>query len=217
MSMQEWLERHPRLTLVGDACLVSAAAFGVVIGTEGLIIGHAEPPAWIAVPASLLTLGSVLVGPGLAWLLRGRRLTWWGVLGAFVASLAVVLGTQALVFAAMGLAWLLTPITSAEMAGPIALLALGSLGFLAICSLPALGIAGALSSGVHDRMGRRLLALRLTGLCLLVAFATAAAVFVATSSDPERAEVYVFAILGGFTGAAMALGLDLARAWHRRA
>lgn len=137
MNLQAWLDRHPRLSLAGDACLVSAAAFGAVIGTEFLLIGHAEPSAWIAIPASVLTLASVLVGPALAWLLRGRRLTWWGVLGALVASVAVILGTQALVFAAMGLAWLLTPITSAELAGPIALLALASLGFLAICSLPA--------------------------------------------------------------------------------
>jgi len=217
MSMQAWLERHPRLTLAGDACLVSAAAFGAVIGAEFLLIGHAEPPAWIAIPASVLTLGSVLVGPALAWLLRGRRLTWWGVLGALVASVAVVLGTQALVFAAMGLAWLLTPITSAELAGPIALLALASLGFLAICSLPALGIAGALRTPARDRIGMRLLALRLAGLCLLIAFATAAGVFVATSSDPERAEVYIFAMLGGLSGAAMALGSDLAETWRRPA
>lgn len=215
MSMQGWLERHPRLTLVGDACLVSAASFGLASGIGFLVAGHQEPPAWIAVPLSVLTLGTVILGPALAWLLRGRGPTWWGVLGAFLATVLVILGSQVLALLATGLAWLLAPITTEEFAGPIALLLLASIWFGAICSIPVLGIAAAVGTSQRGRMANRLLAMRAAALASMAAFIAGAVSVVETSTDPERAEVYVFAMLGGFTGAAMAFGADVARTLRR--
>jgi|GEM_PF-6760538 len=138
-----WLIRHDRIVLASDACLVSSVAFGLASGLLALSVGSREPAGPIAAAQAIGILGTVLAGPALAWRLRRRPATWRAGLGAFAGMLCVVIGSQLLFALGAAISWVLSPVTTSELA------------------------------------------------------------------SPGRAEIFAFAILAGFTGAAMVVGADL--------
>jgi drug/metabolite transporter (DMT)-like permease len=83
-----------RGALAGDACLVTAAAFGLVTDALALtFMPEGEPPedmTWVQLFSALFSLAVVIVGPLVAWRLHGRRLTWMAVLGAVMGLFVVM-------------------------------------------------------------------------------------------------------------------------------
>ena len=113
-----------RGALAGDACLVTAAAFGLVTGALALtFMPEGDPPedmTWVQLFSALFSLAAVIVGPLVAWRLHGRRLTWMAVLGAVVGGFVLgnVVGMLAMLVL-VPLVWLVTSV-STEIAGLVA-------------------------------------------------------------------------------------------------
>lgn len=111
-----------RGALAGDACLVTSAAFGLVMGALALtFMPEGDPPedmTWVQLFSALFSLAVVIVGPLVAWRLHGRRLTWMAVLGAVVGGFVMgnIVGMLAMLVLAP-VVWLVTSVSGSEIAG----------------------------------------------------------------------------------------------------
>ena len=214
MRIVGWLQRHDRLMLVADACVFSAAAFGLILGTSALAMGlHFEnAPDWLSAVVGFASLATIAVGPTVAWLLRQRRVTWAAVIGAVLGGGLVGVVIPALAIIGTALGWLLSPFTQAELAGPIAMLVLVGIAFVLV-------IVACLAVAIADlRAGHRtpLDLVRLSAVAILAVVAVGSWLFAIGSTDPERGELLIFVMAWGLGGGALALGADLAQTWWNR-
>jgi hypothetical protein len=184
-----------RATLVGDGCVVTAAAYAVVIGLSALL----------APALGVLGLAVSVLAPIGAWVLHGRRLTGMAVLGGIVGGLAAGVLVMALSVLAMLLGVVTSTFTDSEFAGPLALLAVvgaafvGFLGWLAVDAVRDLRAARA-----HARID----VIRLACIGVLVAFTLGAAAWVAAHPGDEVAEAPIFAMAAGLAGACTIAGAE---------
>lgn len=210
MASRTTIVTRERVSLVGDALLMTAAAFGVIIGLTALFVaptGTPEPGMeWVTALGSLLSMGVVVVVPILVWLLHGRRLSAMAVLGGVVGALSagVVFMAMAAVSALLGL--LVSPFTDSEFAGPIALLVVVSAAFVALVLWL---VADAIRDLAADRRSRvRIDVLRLVSAAVLAAFSVGVAVWTANNPGDESGEALIFAMLAGLGGALAVLGAE---------
>lgn len=209
-----------RATLAGDACLISASAFGAVIGPLALLtteVGLEDSSGLATALAALNALTmpvTAIVGPLLAWRLRGLALTWpvafGGALGG-LASGALVLPVLAL---AGGVGWLVSLVTGSELAVSITMAALIGAAFITL-------VVWLLADAIHDlaptrRVHPRLDVARIVAAVVFVIFTTGVTIWTINHPGDESGEALIFAIAVGIGGAAIAIGAQVAAALATR-
>jgi hypothetical protein len=199
-----------RMGLVGDALLMTAAAYGVIMGLAALLVtptGTPEPGReWATALASLLLMGVVVAMPVLVWLMHGRRLSGMAVLGGLVGAFATGFVFMGLAALSAVLAVIVSPFTDSDFGGPIAMLVLVSAAFVGLVLWLAAGAIRDLATGRRSHVGIDIL--RLISLAILVAFSVGVAMWTADHPGGESGEALVIAMLAGLGGALAVLGAD---------
>ena len=213
MKTDNWLESHPRMALLADAFVLSAAGLallgGAQLAMEGLL---STVPVWVEAALGLLATATTVVGPIATWFLHGRRPTWAAVIGgaAGIGTIAVLVPSLALIGMAIG--WVLSPLTRSELVGPITMLVVAGVAFVAAVSVTTITVLGSL----RLRAVTRLTIARMVALAMLLAYAIGSWQFAVSSDDPERGEPMIFATVWGLAGAIIVLGADVATTWWQR-
>jgi hypothetical protein len=200
-----------RLALVGDALLLTAAAFCLVTGLTALFVaptGAPEPGMeWATTIGSLLSMAMVVVIPVLVWLLHGRALSGMAVLGGAVGAFSTGLVFMGVVALSALLGLLASPFTDSEFAGPVAMLILAAAGFVAV-------VVWLVVDAIRDLAARRrryprIDALRLLSAVILVVFAAGMAVLIVSNPGVgEVADAPVFVMVAGLAGALAVAGAE---------
>ena len=201
-----------RGALAGDACLVTAAAFGLVTGALALtFMPEGDPPedmTWVQLFSAVLSLAVVIVGPLVAWRLHGRRLTWMAVLGAVVGGF--VLGNVVALLAAVvlvPLVWLVTSV-STEIAGLVAVVVVIGGAFVAL--LVWLVVDGVRDLSPSRREHPRLDVVRFISVAVPVVFAIGVGIWTARNPGDESGEAILFAMMAGVGAAMIVTGAEAA-------
>lgn len=218
MASMKTIVTRERVSLIGDALLMTAAAFSVIIGFSALLVaptGTPEPEmGWATALSSILSMAVVVVMPLLVWLMHGRRLSGMAVLGGLVGAFStgiVFMGIAAL-SALLGL--LVSPLTDSEFAGPIAMLVIVS---AALVTLVLWLVVDAIRDLAPARRAHpRIDALRLACFAILTTFAVGVAVWTANNPGEESGEAIIFAMVAGLGGALAVLGAEVLTALASR-
>jgi hypothetical protein len=210
MSFLKSVVTRERGVLAGDACLLTAAAFGLVMGVLALTFAREGEPAgtWVSLLSAVLSLVVVILGPLVAWRLHGRHLTGIAVLGAviggFVGSNVVGILVM-LVFAPLG--WLVSQVGGSELAGLILMVVVVGAAFAAL-------MAWLVADGVRDlslsrRAHLRLDVLRLISTAVMVVFAIGVWLWTSAHPGDESGEAIIFAMFAGMSAAIVVTGAEV--------
>ncbi len=219
MSSEPTSSWRSSASLVGDACLLTAASFAVPAMLGGLVIvtgllkvtpeGPASDP--LSMVLALLVNAALplffLAGPVAAWMLHGRGIRLAAVLGGIaglVASALVIGGFFAAMLAA-GAA--ISRLTASQFTLPVIVLMLASLGLLAA----ALGLdVEAVRDVAHTPvLHERLDIARLVATGVLVLFVIALAAVTVLRPVAGYAEAGIFALVAAAAGGITAGVADL--------
>ncbi|HEX5336522.1 MAG TPA: hypothetical protein VFW55_11610 [Propionicimonas sp.] len=202
-----------RRALAGDACLVTAAAFSLVMGALALtFLPEGEPPedmTGVQLLSALFSVAVMIVGPLVAWRLHGRRLTWIAVLGAVAGGF--VMGNIAGMLAMLMLApvvWLVSSVSGSEIAGLVAVIVVVGGAFVAL--LVWLVVDGVRDLSSSRREHPRLDVVRFISAAVLVVFAIGVALWTARHPGDETGEAILFAIMAGLGAAMIVTGAEAA-------
>lgn len=210
MASMTRIVTRERLAIFGDALLMTAAAFGVIIGLSGLLIaptGTPEPGTeWAAALSSILSLVVVVVVPVLVWIMHGRRVTIHAVVGGVLGALSAGFVFFAIVALSALLGLLLSPVTDSEFAGPIAMLVVVSAAFVALVFWLVVDAIRDLAP--NRRANLRIDLLRLVSVVVLVALSVGVALWTFDRPGDESGEALVFAMVAGLGGALAVAGAE---------
>lgn len=200
-----------RVALIGDALLMTAAAYSVIIGFSGLLVaptGTPEPGMeWATALSSILSMAVVVIVPVLVWLMHGRRLSGMAVLGGLVGALSAGFVFMGIVALSAVLGLLVSPFTDSEFAGPIAMLVVVSAAFVVLVIWL---VAWAIQDLAHDRRVHvRIDVARLVSTAILVAFSAGVALWIADNPGDESGEAMIFAMFAGLAGALAVFGAEV--------
>jgi len=206
-----------RALLAGDGVLLTAALYGVVLGGTALLMApdDANPAAWIQGLSLVLSLGAVIAGPIAAWVLHGRRVTWIAVLGAVIGGMLAGAVVQVVALLSWLFGLILTPLTNAEYAGPLALAAVLVAAFVAL-------VVWLVADSWRDlrrepREHARLDVVRLVAAAVFVIFVIGVVLYVMSHpDDSESGDVAAFAIAAGVVGGLAVSGAEVATALAAR-
>jgi len=213
MSSFKSVVTKERGALAGDACLVTAAAFGLTMGVIALtFMPEGDPPevtTWVQLFSAMFSLAVVIVGPLIAWRLHGRRLTWMAVLGAVVGGFVIgnVVGMLAAVVL-VPLVLLVTSVSGSEIAGLVAVVVVFGGAFVAL--LVWLVVDGVRDLSPSRREHPRLDVVRLISAAVLVVFAIGVGIWTARNPGDESGEAILFAIMAGVGAAMIVTGAEAA-------
>ncbi len=207
-----------RARLAGDACLITAGAFGVLTAVAGgLVLGGVLPPvgsgpptvagALMASVLLILSLGGVVVGPVAAWLLHGRRIDVAAVVGVgfgLPAGAGVVVG---LVLLGMLSGEATRLVANSELLGPLAVLVLVGLGFVALMVWQNVDAVRDLSPSRSEH--RRLDIVRIVCTILFVLFAATVVGINVANPNSEVGEAAIFAMAGSVVAGVVTAVADI--------
>jgi hypothetical protein len=210
MALRTILTRE-RLELVGDALVVTAGGFAVVVGLSTILVAPTgEPRAgmqWATAIASLVAMATAIALPIFVWLLHGRRLSWQAVLGGVVgaASAGPVLMAVAALSTVLGV--LISPFSDSEYAGPAAMLVILALAFAAVALWRLVDAIRDLRSGSPEHRGLDLL--RIAAVVALVGITSVTAWWVTGHPGDEGGEAPIYMMLFGLSGAMAVAGAEV--------
>ncbi len=210
MASLKAIVTRERAALAGDACLVTAAAFGVVTGVTGLVVAPEVEPAegmeWASALAAVLSLATAVAGPVVAWLLHGRRLTWIAVLGGVIGGGLAGGVVMAVSLVAMLFGLVASFFTDSEFAGPLIVLGLVAAAFLALVGWLVVDAVRDLAPSRRDHT--RIDVVRLVSALVLAIFAAGVAVWTANHPGDESLEALIFAMAAGVFGLLVVAGAE---------
>jgi hypothetical protein len=212
MSAEVPSGKRLHLQFAGDACLMTAATFAVAIalqlGLFALLGSPKEENVLFGIANVVLMLLGVVAGVVLTWRLYGRRIQLVTVIGAVVGVGVAGPVTMLLPVLSSIFAWVLRSFTTAELAGPIALVVLVSAAFVALIVWLVVDTVRDMAPGkrVHVRLDRW----RLVAVLVLAVYTAVVTVVSLRSQDGEMFEAIIFAMFAGIIGAAAVGGADLA-------
>lgn len=196
--------RRELLVLAADGCLISAGAFGLMMGSafglDWLGVAPLSEPGGSGIDlllstfSWLLQIGGMFVGPVLVWLLYRRRFDKGAVLGALVGF---GLGGAAIFPVAMlgaALDWLVGLVTDVEYAGLIGYLGLIVAAFVALLVWLDIRAVRDLSSA---RENVPLAISRFVATLAVIGFAWGVTVAVVAGEGPDAGVFMLAAGLGG--------------------
>ncbi len=199
-----------RLELAGDGCLVTAAIFGLLVAlllaTVAMIGGQGDAPVAVQIASALIIPAGGIGGPVLVWLLHGRRISLLAVAGGAVGAFAAGLLSASAALLSWPLAWLLSPVSRSQFAGPIALLVIIATAFVA---LAAWLVIDAVRDHFAERRHTRVDLVRFASVLSLAALGAVTAFAAARPGGAEVVEAPIFALVAGIAGALMLLGADI--------
>jgi hypothetical protein len=202
MASERSSAKRERFELAGDAAVVTAAVLAVLTSIVLLVsagVGDREVPVAIQLASALAVLLGGIAGPVVAWLMHGRRITLPAVLGGIVG--AAVSGAAFAVFVAFStaLGWVLSPLTDAEWAGPLAGLVLVAVAFVVL-------VVWLLFDAVRDyarprRRHRSLDILRILSTIVIATYSVVITVLAFAGPGGEIVEALAFMLIGAVNGA----------------
>jgi len=191
MSSSTSPEKHNAATMVGDACLFTAAAFC--------------PLAVVGAPLALI------IGPAAAWLLHNRRLNRAAVISGGVGLVIGIILVGGLLTTAPLLARAIEPPGASEFAVPVALLAAAGGVFLAV--VVALDLQAIRDLLPARRQHARLDIARLVSTGVIALFVAIVSAIQLGNPATEIGEAGIFALGAAAVGA---VTMAVANALHRR-
>jgi drug/metabolite transporter (DMT)-like permease len=206
-----------RALLAGDGVLLTATVFGLALGGAGLLAAPdgAEPAAWVQVLSVVLSLGAVIAGPIAAWVLHGRRVTWIATLGAVIGGMLAGVVVQAVALLSWLLGLILSPLTNAEYAGPLAVAAVIVAAFVALVVWLVADSARDLRR--EPREHARLDVVRLVSVAAFGIFVIGVVLWMTSHpDDAESGEAAAFAIAAGVVGGLATSGAEVSTALAAR-
>lgn len=210
MALRAVLTRE-RLEMVGDALVITAGGFAVVIGLTALLVAPTGEPRpgmqWATSMASFLAMATAVALPILVWRMHGRRLTWQAVLGGIVGAASAGPVFMAVAALSMGLGLLFSPFTDSEFAGPIAMLVIVSIAFAAVAVWRLVGAIRDLGSSPPRSRGLDIL--RIISVVVLVAVTLGVGWWVSAHPGDESGEAPIFMMLIGLAGALAVAGAEV--------
>lgn len=212
MSLSAEMTRRDHAELVGDGFLLTVGTASVAVAAAFLIsiirMPNDAAQAASEVGSGALMLAAGITGVILAWRLNGRRVDAAAVVGA---ALGNFIGASS-IFVVAGISWLLglplKLVTDWEFAGPVATLALVSLGVSILILWLVADAIRDLSPGKREHVD-----LDKARIAAFSAFAVLVAVsvyLVIAQPGPEQGEAPIFAMAGGLIGAGAIAGADIA-------
>lgn len=209
MKSESPVSRRDHVDLAFDSVLFTMGLFALVTSAElGLtaLLGDTALPGWLQFVSSMLVLATGVAGPVLAWLLHGRRLTVLAVLGAFVGGAAAGIVALSSQWLSIPLTWLVSPITTADSSGPIALLTV--LGAVVIAGMVWL-LVDAARDAVPSRRAHLLIdMLRVASVVAIVALRFVVEAVITNNTTGQISETLIFALVAGIVGGAIVVGAD---------
>ena len=198
------------LTLVADAFLMTAAAFGLVIGVSTFLIAPDGEPTpqmeWLGALGSLLSMWVILVVPVLVWVGHGRPVSLPAVLGAVLGAATtgiVLLGVVAL-SALLSLA--ISPFWAADYAGPLLMLiVIGAACVATLCWLVVVAVRDLVGQRSHPWRD----SLRLVCCLVLVGYAAGVGMWITDHPGDDSLDALVFALVAGITAALAVFGAEI--------
>ncbi|MFN8126323.1 MAG: hypothetical protein U0R64_07445 [Candidatus Nanopelagicales bacterium] len=199
------------LAILGDAFLMTSAAFAGVIGTSSLVIDPTGtlPPdkEWVAALSSLLSLAVVVVVPIGVWLLHGRRLSIMAVLGGVLGAASTAVVFFGFVALSMLLGFAVSPVWDVEYAGPLLMLIVVATACVAwVIWL----VVGAVRDLANRRDHPRIDALRILSTVVLVVYTAGVAMWIAGNPADDSLDALIFALVAGIAAALAVAGAELA-------
>jgi hypothetical protein len=199
----------PRALLAGDGGLLTAGLVGFIMGLASLDAG---------LPA-VFGLAVVLLGPLLAWLLRGRVVDGTATLGAvlgFIAGTVVVIAVLTALGLVTGVLGLEGTFGLSQDNLPVALVALVAVPYLAVAGLLDVDALRDLSRRRREHVWLDIC--RLLATVAYVALIVGVIVWTTGSPSPltDRVPVFFSLVGPGALGAAAATGADLLVRRHER-
>jgi len=216
VSSEATLSKRDHALLIGDGWLLTAGAMSLAMALLfGLqaALGAGGDGLVLALGSNVLLLAGGVGGILATWLLHGRRIDLPTVIGGLVGSAlgGLVIPVVAGLSFVFGLA--LSPFTSWEFAGPVAMLVVVSAALLALTVwllIDAVRDLGAQRTHVRLDGARAAAALAfvvLSAVCVYLIFA---------QPGPEQGEAFIWAMAGGAIGAGVVAGADAANALMHR-
>lgn len=200
-----------RRQLVGDALVVTAAGFAVVIGVSTILVAPTGEPRpgmeWATSIATLLTMATAVALPILVWLLHGRRLSWQAVLGGVVGAATAGPVFMAVAALSMVLGVLISPFSDSEFAGPLAMLVIVAIAFAAVALWRLVDAIRDLRSGTPEHRGLDLV--RIASMVALVVVTAGTAWWVTEHPGDESGEALIYMMLFGLSGAMAVAGAEV--------
>ncbi|HEY3317765.1 MAG TPA: hypothetical protein VGK50_05030 [Coriobacteriia bacterium] len=168
-----------RFELAGDGALITAAMFSAFTSIALLLSApfeQSEVPVAVQLMSAVAVFVPGVAGPVVAWLMHGRRISLVAVLGAMAG--VPVAGVVLLAFALLTfvLGWIVSPISRADYAGPLAGVGLLTIGFFVLVGRLVIAAVRDLASKGPSR--RALAIARVLSAVVVTAF-SAAIVFLA--------------------------------------
>ena len=211
------MKDRSRWILAADGCLLTSATFalftaaGVILdlamGVKLTPEGPQGGSELMSALTGLFAMLGIVIGPILAWVLHNHRITGFSIIGGLIGYVAggVVVGLATL--AAMLLGIIVKLFTSNELLGPIIVLAILALIFLAAFIFLVIDAVRNLLAKKRDSV--RLSVARLIAACIIIVFACGAFVYMLTIEDAFDAEVFVFVLAFGLAGAVAVATADI--------
>ncbi len=202
--------RRERLELASDAALITAATLAALTSIVLLIsagVGDREVPVAIQIASALAALLGGVAGPVVAWLMHHRRVSLAAVFGALIGM--PVAGAVFWVFVGLSaiLGWVISPISDAEYAGPLAAAAIVAAAFAAL--VVWLVIDAVRDYAPNRRDHRTLDVVRLVSTVIVAAYSTVIVVLAFGGTGGEIIEAIAFMLMGALGGASMVTMADV--------
>lgn len=214
MASETTVSKRDHVEIALDACLMTAGLFAIVASIAlGIVAlaGGPSVPTWLQVIGqlfgSVLILGVGVGGPVLTWRLYERRFSPVAILGAILGAGAVGLLTASAAFLSVPLAWIVSPISKSEFAGPITLLGIMVIAFAG--AMVWLLFDAARDAAPARRSHARLDVVRLTAAVAIVVFSAVVGLISVMRPGLGSGEAIIFALVFGISAGAMTAGADL--------
>jgi len=217
MSSEVLLAKRDHALLIGDGLIfttaTSAAAIGISLGLWALAGSPSSNVFW-ALTNVVLMFGGGIAGVLAAWFLHGRRITGAAALGA---AAGVVVG-QLMIPLIAGLSFLMEfPMklfTAWEFAGPVAMLSIVSVAFLALFVWLLIDAGRDLAPSRRGHV--RLDVARIAAAIVFAAYSGVVLALAMAQPGGEMGEAIIFALAAGVVGGAMVAGADAATVFIER-
>jgi hypothetical protein len=210
MSSDASPSKGSRWALTGDGCLMTAASMslftlpGLLFVALGWIRTTPQGPAdgvsaVLSGVVSVMTLATVVVGPGSAWLLHGRRVSLMAALGGILGVGAAMLVTVGLSAVAALTGPRTDTFTATDMAGPIAILGVFAAAVVVVIAVLDVDAVRDLMSA--SRKHQRLDVARIVATSVLLVLAAAAVWLGFARPELGIGEAGIFVLAAGVFGA----------------
>lgn len=197
--------RRATWMLIADGCVISAGVFSLftgvafLLGFSGVFGKAGSLPGPVNAIMSLLSVSALFIGPVLAWVLNGRRINRYALIGAVLGFPVGGTLVYALAFVAAGTDWLVTLATGTQFLGA---LVVGGI-YLAVLLAAAVWLVSLAVVDMRADVRRhpRLDIARVSCVVATVAFGIGTVLFARANPGQDAFEALAFVLFAAAEGA----------------